>query len=580
MGLATLEERSGHARIGVEWAGLLRDGRVVGVGLLILLLCFLSLYPMAMLLYGSLHSTPPGIPGAFNLDGYRSLATPENLMVLANTVVLSLMKTVLSLALAVLLAWIVARTDTPARGALEVLITLPFFIPPILTATAWAMLGNAQVGTINLVWRWLSGGDGTLVDVYSYGGVVWHMMQYSTPFIFLFVVDAFRAMDPSLEESSRMSGATRWQTFWRITFALMLPVTTSAFILSFIRGMESFESAVFFGTPVGINVITTAIYNSITQRAQPDYQSATALGFAAMALMFLLLVLQSRLLRGRSFATVTGKAYAPNVTRLGSLRWVTFAICVAFFFFTVALPIGQLLLSSFFQFFGFYQLDMLTLDHYRSVWQNREFWNAFGNTMVLGVSGATATMVLGGVVAYVTTRTHWRGRRLIDVLAWLPWMMPGMVLGIGFLWGFATLPHGIPIYGTLWALFLAYVALGTPVAVRVASGAYQQIAKDIEECSRVHGAGWWQTLWRILVALAWPAFAVGWVLIFFGIMRELSASILLYAPDTEVLSVVMLKMWTAGKPEEVSVIGLLMVVMVLLFRWLQLRVIKRRISTL
>jgi iron(III) transport system permease protein len=559
---------------------LSRYGRPAGIVLLIVLLCFLTLYPMVMLLYGSLHSTPPGIPGEFNLDGYAGLLSAENLVVLANTVGISLVKTILSLALAVLLAWIIARTDTPGRGVLEVLITLPFFIPPILTATAWAMLGNAQVGTINLVWRWLTGSDGTLVDMFSYGGVVWHMMQYSTPFIFLFVVDAFRAMDPSLEESSRMSGATRWQTFWRITLALMLPVTTSAFILSFIRGMESFESAVFFGTPVGINVITTTIYNSITQRAQPDYQSATALGFAAMALMFLLLVLQGRLLRGRSFATVTGKGYSPNVMRLGLMRWATFAVCVAFFVLTVALPIGQLLLSSFFQFFGFYQLDMLTLDHYRDVFSNRAFWNAFVNTMLLGVVGATATMALGGIVAYVTTRTRWRGRRLIDVLAWLPWMMPGMVLGIGFLWGFATLPHAIPIYGTLWALLLAYMALGTPVAVRVASGAYRQIATDIEECSRVHGAGWWQTLFRILVALAWPAFAVGWVLIFFGIMRELSASILLYAPDTEVLSVVMLKMWTGGKPEEVSVIGLLMLALVLLFRWVQLRFIKRRISTL
>lgn len=560
--------------------GLSRHGRAVGMGLLILLLCFLSLYPMAMLLYGSLHSTPPGIAGEFNLNGYAGLLSAENVTVILNTAGLSLVKTVLSLALAILLAWIVARTDTPGRGVLEVLITLPFFIPPILTATAWAMLGNAQVGTINLAWRWLTGSEGTLVDVFSYGGVVWHMMQYSTPFIFLFVVDAFRAMDPSLEESSRMSGATRWQTFWRITFGLMLPVTTSAFLLSFIRGMESFESAVFFGTPVGINVITTQIYNSITQRAQPDYQAATSLGFAAMALMFLLLLVQSRLLRGRSFTTVTGKGYAPNVTRLGWMRWVTFGICVAFFAATVALPIGQLLLSSFFRFFGFYQADMLTLDHYRNVWENGEFWRAFGNTMLLGVLGATATMVLGGIVAYVTTRTRWPGRRLIDALAWFPWMMPGMVLGIGFLWGFAVLPHAIPIYGTLWALLLAYVALGTPVAVRVTSAAYQQIAADLEECSRVHGAGWWQTLGRILVALAWPAFAVGWVLIFFGIMRELSASILLYAPGTEVLSVVMLKMWNGGKPEEVSVIGLLMLGLVLLFRWVQLRFIKKRISTL
>jgi len=189
--------------------GLERYGRPAGIALLILGLGFLTLYPMAMLLYGSLHSTPPGMAGTFNLDGYANLATPENLQALVNTAVLSLVKTVLSLALAILMAWIVARTDTPGRGVLEVLITLPFFIPPILTATAWAMLGNAQVGSINLFWRWITGGDGTLIDVYSYGGIVWHMMQYSTPFIFLFVVDAFRAMDPSLEESSRMSGATR-----------------------------------------------------------------------------------------------------------------------------------------------------------------------------------------------------------------------------------------------------------------------------------------------------------------------------------------------------------------------------------
>jgi len=546
----------------------------------VLVLCFLTVYPMAMLLYGSLHSTPPGMAGEFNTNGYTSLATAENFEALVNTVALSLVKTVLSLALAILLAWIVARTDTPGRGVLEILITLPFFIPPILTATAWAMLGNAQVGSINLAWRWLTGTDGTLIDVYSYGGIVWHMMQYSTPFIFLFVVDAFRAMDPSLEESSRMSGATRWQTFWRITFGLMLPVTTSAFILSFIRGMESFESAVFFGTPVGIKVLTTQIFDMITQRAQPDYQGATAMGFATLLLLFLLLVLQNRLLRGRTFTTVTGKGYSPNVTRLGPLRWLTFAICVLFFILAVVLPIGQLLVSSFFQYFGFYQLDMLTLDNYRNVWDNREFWTAFGNTMLLGFLGATATMVLGGIVAYVTTRTTWHGRRLIDVLAWLPWMMPGMVLGIGFLWGFATLPHGIPIYGTLWALLLAYIALGTPVAVRVTSGAYAQIARDLEECSRVHGANWGQTLWRILVALAWPAFAVGWVLVFFGIMRELSASILLYVPDTTVLSVVMLKLWNSGKPETVSVIGLVMLVLVLLFRWVQLKFIKRRISTL
>ena len=156
----------------------------------------------------------------------------------------------ISIVLAVLFAWIVARTDTPYRGALEVLITLPFFIPQVITATAWALLGNPHVGAINLAWRWLTGTSGTLINVYSFGGVVWHMIQYSVPFMFLLMVDAFRAMDPALEESSRMSGASRRQTLWRITLVLMLPAITSAFILSFMRGIEAFEIAAILRHPV------------------------------------------------------------------------------------------------------------------------------------------------------------------------------------------------------------------------------------------------------------------------------------------------------------------------------------------
>src|SRR4029079_9792815 len=174
----------------------------------------------------------------------------------------------------------------------------------------------------------------------------------------------------------------------------------------------------------------------------------------------------------------------------------------------------------------------------------------------------------------------WRGRRLIDAMAWLPWMMPGIVLGVGFLWGFALLPHAIPIYGTIWALLLAYISLGTPLSVRVMSSAYIQLSYDLEECSRVHGASCLQTVCRVVIALAWPSFAVGWVLIFFGIMRELSASVLLYSVGSEGLSVVVLKLWANGNAAQVSVIGLMMLMLVISFRRIQLKVIKARISTL
>jgi iron(III) transport system permease protein len=555
-------------------------GRIAGLTLLVVLLAFLSVYPLSMLLYGSLHSAPPGIEGTFNLDGYRDVLSGQSFVVLLNTVGIALAKTIPSLVLAVLLAFILARTDTPFRGPLEVLVTLPFFIPPILTAMAWGMLGNPQVGLLNQLYQWITGSDRSPINVYSYGGVVWHMMQYSVPFLFLLIVDAFRAMDPSLEEAARMCGASRLRTFRTVTLQLMLPALTSAAILSFIRGIENFESPLFFGSPAGIHVITTDIYDSINQRSPPQYQYATAVSFIILALLFLIVLLQWWMLRGRSFQTVTGKGYAPAVIKLGKWRWVSFSFCLLFFLVTVVLPVGQLLIGSFFKFFGFYQRDMLTLEHYQAVLGSSEFWRGFSNTMLLGFVGATLTMVLGGAVAYISVRTTWRGRLLIDSMAWLPWMMPGIVLGVGFLWGFALLPHAIPIYGTIWALLLAYISLGTPLSVRVMSSAYAQLSFDLEECSRVHGAGWLQTMRRIMMALAWPSFAVGWVLVFFGIMRELSASVLLYSVGSEVLSVVLLKLWANGNAEQVSVIGLIMMLMVILFRWVQLRVMKTHISAL
>src|SRR5882672_1542350 len=367
--------------------------RNLALAALVALLAFLTAYPMAMLIYGSLHTTPPGEAGTFSLDGYRAMLSRANGLVLLNTIGLSLVKTGLSMALALFLAWIVARTDTPYRDTLEVLITLPFYIPPILTAMAWGMLATPKGGLLNLAWTRLTGQREPLINIYSYGGVVWHMMQYSTPFLFLLMVGAFKSMDPSLEESSRMSGASAWTTFRRVTLGLMLPVTTSAFILSFIRGVESFESALVFGTPAGIEVITTEIYHLIHHVNRPDYPQATALALGIMVLMFGLVAWQWRLLGGRSFFTVTGKGYTPKVARLGRWRWATFAFCMLFFVVTVVLPVGQLLVSSFFKFSGFYRWSMVTTDHYVAIWNSRLVWRALGNTLLLGVLGASATML-------------------------------------------------------------------------------------------------------------------------------------------------------------------------------------------
>jgi len=550
------------------------------VGLLVLILAVLTLYPLGMLLYGSISTVPPGEVGTYNLVGYAKLLRWDALGVLTTTVVISLVKTVIGVGLAILLAWIVTRTDTPFRGTLEILITIPFFVPPILTALGWSMLGNPQVGTINLAWRWLTGVDWPLINVYSHGGIVWHLIQYTVPFTFLLIVDNFRAMDPALEESSRMSGASRIQTFFRVTLMLMLPIVTSVFILSFIRGIEAFESPLFFGLPANIKVVTTEIYQAINHQAVPDYQYATAVAMAVMALMLLLVFWQWRTLGSRRFETVTGKGFTPRITPLGRMRWVAFAFGILVFLLFVVAPVGQLVASSFYRYYGFYSVDMLTMENYVAVWNNTRFWRALGNTTLLGLVGATATMILGSMVAYIVVRTKMPIRRLIDLLAWLPWMMPGIVVGLAFLWGFAVLPNWVAIYGTLWALLIAYLTLGTPLAVRVMNGALSQLSYDLEECSRVHGASWLTTFRKILIALTLPAFSVGWVLTFFMVLREVSASVLLFSVGNEPLSIVILRLWEESKTGEVSVIALFMLALVIGLRIIHLMLVRRLFRTL
>ena len=368
-----------------------------------------------------------------------------------------------------------------------------------------------------------------------------------------------------------MCGATRLRTFFTVTLKLMLPALTGATILSFMRGIENFESPLFFGSPANIHVITTEIYNSINQRSPPEYQYATAISFVIMALMFLIVLLQWGLLRGRSFPTVTGKGYSPAVMKLGKWRWVTFAFCVLFFVITVVLPVGQLLIGSFFKFFGFYEWDMLTLDHYRAVFGSSEFWRGFRNTMLLGLMGATVTMVLGGIVAYISVRTRWRGRRLIDAMAWLPWMMPGIVLGVGFLWAFALLPHADPdLRHDLGAAARLYLARHAAVG-----------AGDVERlCSVVvRSRGMLARPWRKLAAddVAHPDRAGLAVL-----CGRLGAGVLRHHARAQRFRAALLGRLRGAvgraaeavgerQAEQVSVIGLMMMVMVIVFRWVQLQ---------
>jgi iron(III) transport system permease protein len=523
------------------------------------LVAFLVLFPLGMLLYGSFWTTRPGFPGAFTLDNYiKAYTNAETYQLLLTTVLLIGAKTILAVILATALAWIVTRTDTPFRGTLEVLATLPFFVPGLLEAIAWIMLLSPNTGTINVWLRGLFGLEGAPFNVYSLGGMIWVMSLGSTSFIFLLVVNALRNMDASLEESARASGAGAIRTALTVSLPLVAPIILSAGMLSFIRAMDSFEVPVLLGLPAKVFVFSNRIYAAVQYDYPVNYGLATALGVSFFVLMIALIWLQNKYLHGKDFSIVTGKGYKPRVVRLGRFKYVTLAFCILYFVVATALPLSQVVIGSFLKVFSLPRWDLFTFDNYLAILSDLTLWRGLINTFVVCSAAAAVTVLLCTMVAYINTRTQFVGRKALDSISWLPWAIPGIVAGLGMLWAYITLP--LPLYGTLVLLVIVLLTTGLPLGTRLMSGVMVQLGRELEESSRVHGASWQYTFTHVVAPLLRPALAGAFLLLFVGFSRAVSATILFVGPGTELLAVTLFSYSQAGRFQIVSALAIVLMV--------------------
>lgn len=556
---------AGRARGRVRLEALLPLALTVGVALLVL-------YPMAMVVFGSFWSAAPGQPGSLTLDNWTSvLADPATWEVLATSLAIAIPRTLLALLLATAFAWCIARTNTPGKRLLEGLLAFMFFLPELPWVLAWMLLGAPKVGLLN---QWLGAlipGGESLLNVYSYGGLVVLGAARSAPVLFLFIHPALLAMDATLEEAARMAGAGAWRTLWRINFPLLLPALLASGILSFVVAMESFEIPQLLGTPANIFVFTTRIYDLAYGGHVANFGAALVLALILLALTGSLIVMQWRLLRGRSYTTVSGRGFRAQPIDLGAARWLAFAAILAFFLLFGALPFVVLLLNSFMELSGFISWEMFTTEHWANALAGDDVLASILDTLTVGVAAATLGVMIALVVSYVVTRSGWPGRKVLDAIAWGPWAIPGLVMSLGFLWAFVWLP----IYGTLWVVVLALVARGLPVAARFFTSTMVQLSTELEESARVHGGSWLRTFMRILLPLLRPAVVGAWVLLFVIAVRVLDVVVLLAGPGVRLLSVDIF-MWTVtGRQEAASVLALIQTALVIV-GWLGARLLARR----
>jgi iron(III) transport system permease protein len=539
--------------------GMIRADTVLPA-VLLLVTALIVVYPVSMVVYGSFKDTAPGQAGALTLANWRTvLADAATFRVLANSILIALPRTILALALATAFAWCVARTNTPCPRLLEGLLAFMFFLPELPWVLAWMLLGAPNVGLLN---QWLGAvlpGLQGAINVYSYTGLIVLGAVRSATVLFLFVYPAFLAMDATLEEAARMAGASARLTLWRINLPLLLPALLASGILSFVVAMESFELPQLLGTPARIFVFTTKIYDLAYGGHVASFGPAMVLAVLLLVLTLSLIVLQWKLLKGRAYTTISGRGYQARPIDLGAWRWVPFSFIVGFFAVFGALPFAVLLLNSFMEISGFLSWEMLTTRHWTDALGRTAVLTSVVDTLIVSVTSATLGIVVSALIAYVVTRTTWPGRKVLDMVAWAPWAVPGLVMSLGFLWAFV----GLPIYGTLWLLVLVFVARGLPVGSRFFTATMVQVGAELEESARIHGGSWLRTFVRIWVPLLRPAILGAWILLFVIAVRVLDLVVLLAGPGSRMLAVDIFLWTVTGRQEAASVLALLQTALVL-----------------
>lgn len=523
------------------------------------IIAFLSLYPTVFLFYGSLVDAPLGLPGHFTLQNYvRAYSDPEAYPLLLNSFIFGIGASGLSIVSALVLAWITIRTNAPYRRLFELIAIIPNILPPILVAISWVLLLNPSNGLINGLFVNFFGIQKGPFNVYSLPGLIFVESLILTPLAFLIIAAALKSMDPSLEESAKTLGSGEFGVMRRVTFPLIRPALLAAGTLNFVRAVESFDTPVIIALPARIEVFTTKIWREALGSFPTNHNLAATYGVGILTIALIFVYIYRKLTsQVESFSTVTGKGFRPHQIDLGGWRYLASGVALLLLILLVVLPILVLLLVAVLPYYHVPTWDTwhhLTLDHFQYIWKTSRVHRAFLNSLFLALVGATACMVLASLTSYITVRTKIAARGLLEGLVFIPWAFPGTALALGLLWAYVDFP--VPIYATLWIILIAYVTRFLPYGMRAVSSTIIQVHKELEEASIVCGAGFLATFRRVLIPMMRPGVVAGWIILVTIFMREFSATLFLYSPESEPLGPLLYFLYLDGMRGRVAAIGL------------------------
>jgi iron(III) transport system permease protein len=548
-------------RVGRQPGGAASRRSDIVLSLPVIVVTAFAVAPVIITLVGSFRTSLPGDPTVWGTSGWTSAFTTGSVwQAVGNTFLLVLMRVPVALALGSVLAWLVIRTNVRARKTIEFLIWTAFFLPTLPMAMAWALLLDPKSGWINRLLQPVFGLQHGPFNIYSYTGITWvHLVTTTVPAIVLLLGPAFRGLNPVLEESARMSGASMLDSFRRVVLPLLTPALTMAGIIALIRSLEGFEVELFLGVPAGIRVFSTKIQELVVYEP-PRYAPAMALSVPFVILLIALALWYQRVVRGRSYATLTGKLAAAPAVDLGRWRWPATILCGGFVTLAVIVPTATLVVGSFMEIFGVTNATGgfgFTLSHWSTVLHDPVFLSSFTTTLGLGIATAICGVLVFSLIAYTILRTRAKARQLLDVAAWLPWSIPGILLSLSLLWIYLGFPILNFLYGSIAGLVVAMLFTEMPGGVNLMKTGINQISLELEEAAFTSGAGWWELYRRVLLPLLSPTAATVALFIFVGCVKNISTMILLATPTTRPLSLLTLDYATNGSIENGAVVGVI-----------------------
>ena len=518
------------------------------------LLVFLMILPLAAIFRTSLWDET-----GITFSKYLEVFTNEQfLKAIWNTIIISAWVGLIAVVTGALLGWLLTRTDLPLKKTIRALVMASFVTPPFLGAFAWTLLAGPNAGLLNKIYRALTGSDEALFDLFTMPGLIFVMALYSFPYVFAMIANVCELISSDLEDAAEILGATKWRIALSITLPLALPALLSGFILAFLQSISLFGAPAILGLPAGLQTVTTQIWALF--QYPPRLDMAAAFSVPLLIATIALIAVQKKILGRRGFSTVGGKGTQQRLIRLGWGRVPALLFVFGILSLSVFLPYWILLKAALSKAWAVpLTWDNFTLKNFSfAFFEYGDTQLAIYNTFKLGLLTATFGTLLATLVAYITNRKLFRGAHYLSFFALAPLVIPGIVLAVGLFIAYTRPP--IVLYGTIWILFVAYLTKEMPIGFAQAESTFKSIHPELEDASRIIGAHRLTALKDVTAPLARSGLIAAWSFIFIGVIRELSASILLFAPQSKVVSVVIFDLKEEGQVGVIAVLGILLLV--------------------